>query len=108
MSADVSESGKGKILPGDDESPSGEEDSPSGCDKTPSVTEGRRKDATASGNKGIEGKIGVGIGYSTGIVGSCKVLSVENVGSISSASMCFSRFELTREDHTSESNSPSE
>ena len=110
LSADISESGKGgKILrPGDAESPSGEEESPSGCDGIPSVKEGKRNEATASGNEEMEGKTGFGIVCSTGIVGSCETLSFENVGSISSASMCFSRFELTREDQTSESNSPSE
>ena len=110
LSADISEYGKGgKILrPGDDESPSGEEESPSGCDGIPSVKEGKRNEATASGNEGMEGKTGFGIVCSTGIVGSCKVLSFENVGNISLASMCFSRFELTREDQSSESNSPSE
>ena len=93
MSDEISESGEGKILPRDDKSPSRDERSPSSCDETPSVTEGRQQDATASDNEGIEGKTGVVVDYSTGIDGSCRLVgvSVENVGSISSASMRFSR-----------------
>ena len=86
-------------------------ESTSGCDETPSVTKGRRKDATAANRGGIKSKTGAeGVGYNTGIEGSCGVfeVSVENVGSISSASMCFSKLELTREDHTSKSNLLSE
>ena len=35
---------KGKVLPGDNESPSGDNGSPSVCNENLSVTEGRRKD----------------------------------------------------------------
>ena len=57
------------------------------------------------GRTGIDGKDGI-----AGMDGNCRVLgvSVSKVGRISSASTCRSRLELTREDHTSASNSPSE
>ena len=59
------------------------------------------------GNTGIEGSSGIpGVDYNTGIRGSCAMLcgvlgvSVENIGNMLSASICFSRLELLREDHT--------
>ena len=116
------------LPPGDEISPSGEDETPSDCEGTPSRDKGIRKDATASGIEGSEGMGGSsnvvdegssGIGGSgrspgregmEGIGGSCNVFSesVVNVGSISSASICRSRLELTREAQTSASNTPSE
>ena len=104
MSDGISESGKVNFLPGDNESPSA-------CNETFSDKEGRQNDATASVSKGMEGRTGTeGNICNAGIEGSCKLLevSIEKVGSISSASICFSRLELTREYHTSESNLPLE
>ena len=110
------------LPPGDEISPSGEDETPSGCEGTPSRDEGSRKDATASGIEGSEGMRGnsnvddegscrtPGSKGMVGIGGSCNVFgdSVVNVGSISSASTCCSRLELTREAQTSASNTPSE
>ena len=116
------------LPPGDKISPSGEDETPSGCEGTPSREEGIQKDATASGIEGSEGMGGSsnvedegssgieGSGRSPGsegiegIGGSCNVSaeSVVKVGSISSASTCRSRLELTREAQTSASNTPSE
>ena len=102
------------LPPGDEISPSGEDETPSGREGTPSQDKGSRKDATASG---IEGREGMGGSCRTpgsegmvGIGGSCNVFgnSVVNVGSISSASTCRSRLELTREAQTYASNTPSE
>ena len=116
------------LPPGDEIFPSGEDETPSGCEGTPSRDDGIRKDATASGivgSEGIGGSSNVedegnsGIGGSgrspesegmEGIGGCCNVSgeSVVKVGSISSASTCRSRLELTREAQTSASNTPSE
>mmetsp|Transcript_13537 Transcript_13537/g.14871 ORF Transcript_13537/g.14871 Transcript_13537/m.14871 type:complete len:131 (+) Transcript_13537:817-1209(+) len=119
------------LPPGDEVSPSGEDEAPSGREGTPSRDEGIRKDATASGIVGSEGIGGSssedddgssgiggrdsspgseGIGGKEGICGSCNVSveSVVKVGSISSASTCRSRLEVTREAQTSASKTPSE
>ena len=116
------------------ETPSRDNGSPSACDGTPPGTEGRRKDAIASGNEGRRGgsgtvgKLGregrddrlvgrfridgrlVGRFGIDGNDGSCRVfsVSVSKVGTISSASTCLSRLELTSNDQKSASNSPSE
>ena len=109
------------LLPGDDESPSGDNESPFACDETPSVEEGRKQDAIASSSEGIGGNTGtggssgiLGVVCNTGIRGSCGMLcgvlgvSVEKIGSMLSASIYFSRLELTRDDHISASYLPSE
>ena len=122
------------IPPGDEEitseAPSGDKVSPSDDDGSPSGTEGRRKDAIAlgtegrRGSSGIDGKSGIdgregSVGRSGsvgrlvgrfGIDGSWCVSSDSNsnVETISSASICHSRLEVTSKAQTSASSSPSE
>ena len=106
-----------RIPSGDKETPSGDNGPPSTCDGTLSDSEGRRKDVMVSGNEGTGGisktvgSVGrFGSDDNDGIDGSCRVpvVSASKVGTILSASTCRSRLELTRKDHTSASNSPSE
>ena len=105
------------------EIPSRDDGCPSAYNGTPSETEGRQKDAIALDNEcrgGVYWTVGrsekkrrvgrVGIDGNDGIDDSCRVLSVSvsKVGIISSTLMCLSRLEITREDQTFTSNSPSE
>ena len=123
----------GLIPPGDKEStseaPSGDKESPSSNNGSLSGTEGRQKEAIASGTEGGRGRSGrVGksgisgregrdgrsgrlgrlIGNS-GIDGSCTKSSDlnSNVETISFTSTCRSRLEVTSDVQTSASNSPS-
>ena len=101
--------------------------SPSGDDRSPSGTEGSQKEAIASGTEGGRGRSGIGgrsgiVGRdgrsgsvdglmgNAGIEGRCagSFDSNSNVETISSASTCLSRLEVTSESQTSASNSPSE
>ena len=118
----------GLIPPGDEEitseTPSGDKVSPSGDDGSPSGTEGSKKEAMASGTEGGRGRSGrvdrdggdsrsrsVGrLVGNAGIEGSCTESfdSNSNVETISLASTCRSRLEVTSEVQISASNSPSE
>ena len=120
----------GLIPPGDkeitSEAPSGDKESPFGEDGSPSGTDRRRKDTMTSGierrrggsrrvcksgifrregRDGMSGMVGRLIG-NFGIDGSCSVSSDSNsnVESISSASTCCSRLEVTSNVQTSKSN----
>ena len=62
LSVEISELGKvakGKVLLGDNESPSGDDGSPSACNETPSVKERRQKDTIASVSEGTGGNYSI-------------------------------------------------
>ena len=115
----------GLIFPKDEgmasETPSGDKASPSGDDRSPSGTEESQKEAIASGTEGGRGRSGIvgrdgrsgsvgGLMGNAGIEERCAESSDSNlnVETISSASTCFSRLEVTNESQTPASNSPSE